>query len=90
MLLKRYKTIIQKLWNMSYACRRLFEYSTSASLVVGKGVKLAEEAFEMALVLFNQLGYVVFVFNEAARLVERKLFKRLDLGVSQRNTLGRE
>ena len=42
----------------------------------------------MALVLLDEFGDIVFVFDPLASLVESELLKGLDLGVSQRDTLG--
>ena len=41
----------------------------------------------MAIILLNQLGYVVLVLDKLTSLIEGKLFKALNLRVSQWNTL---
>ena len=42
----------------------------------------------MPLVLFDQLRYVVLILNKLASLIESELLKGLDLGVTERDTLG--
>ena len=41
----------------------------------------------MAIILLNQLGHIVLVLNKLTSLIEGKLFKALNLGVPQWDTL---
>ena len=52
-----------------------------------EGLVFAQEALVVTIILFDQLRHVVFILDELASLVERKLLKALNLSVSQWDTL---
>ena len=62
--------------------------SAGTSLCVSESLIASEEALEMPLVFLYQLRNIILIFDLLSGLVQSELFKGLDLGITQGDTLG--